>query len=414
MSEQKIKCPNCGFQISVDDALSHQLEEKIRQELEIEQKQKDLELAEKEKILSEKTQKLESEKLNLVNVVNQQVEEKIKTEKIEIEKKAKEEASKETSNELEGLKEILKQKNEKLDQLSKDSVELMKEKEKFEENKKTFELDMLKKQEEIRQKVSEEVGNQMGEKYQHQIAELNKKLTDAQKANEEMDRKLKQGSQQTQGEVLELELEDLLKKEFIYDEVIPVPKGINGADVIQKVKNNNGKICGTIVWESKRTKNWVDGWIPKLNDDKRREKADLAVIVSNCLPEGIKNFDIRDGVVITNFQSIFGVTTFLRNQIFRVSEAKLSNENREKKSEIVYSYLISNEFKQRIEVWLEYFKNRQEEVNKEKLYFTKKWEKEDKNLQKIFLNTAGIYGDLQGLIGSALPKIDLLELPDGE
>lgn len=411
---QQIQCPFCHKDFPLDDAIGHQLEEKLQQEFDIKQKQKDIEIAEKEKELTEKEKQIEAGRQNLSQIVAERVATAVKVKETEISAKAKEEATKEVSIELEGLKEVLKQKDTKLEELRKDQVELMKEKQKFEDDKKAFDLEMMKKEEEITKKVSEELGNQMGEKYQHQIAELNKKLTDAQKANEEMDRKLKQGSQQTQGEVLELELEELLKQKFIYDEIIPVPKGVNGADVIQKVKNNNGRVYGTIVWESKRTKNWVEGWIQKLNDDKRREKADVAVIVSNCLPEGVKNFEIRDGVTITNFQSVMGIATLLRNQIFRISEVKISNQDREKKSEIVYEYLISNEFKQRIEVWLEYFKNRQEEINKERLYFTKKWEKEDKNLQKIFLNTAGIYGDIQGSIGSALPKIDILELPEGD
>jgi len=411
---QKIKCPQCSFEFLPDEALSHQLEEKYRLEYEVKQKQKDLEITEKEKALTEKAQKIEAAKLDLVGVINRQVEEKLKTEKVEIEKKAKEDAVKETSAEVDGLKEVLKQKNTKLEELRKDQIELMKEKQKFEDDKKSFELDMMKKEQEITQKVSQEVTGQLGDKYKLQIAEKDKKLSDAEKAIDDLTRRLQQGSQQTQGEVLELELEELLRQKFIYDEIIPVSKGVSGADVIQKVKNNNGRICGTIIWESKRTKSWSDGWISKLNDDKRREKADLAVIVSIVLPEGVKNFDIRDSVHITNFQSALGIATFLRSQIFRVSEVKISNQDREKKSEIVYEYLVSNEFKQRIEVWLEYFKNRQEEINKEKSYFTKKWEKEDKHLQKIFLNTAGIYGDLQGLIGTALPKIDMLELPEGD
>lgn len=407
---QKIKCPNCNFEISVDDVLSHQLEEKIRQELEENQKQKDLVFEQKEKALDERAKKIESVQNDLITTVNKQVAAKLPG----LEKKIKEETEKEKSAEISSYQKMLDDKNKKISELTQDQLKLMEDKEKFEEEKRTFTLEMKKKEVEITDRVKQDLAKETDEKHQLEMAEIKKQLADAIKMNAELDQKLKQGSQQTQGEVLELELEELLRQKFIYDEIIPVPKGINGADVIQKVKNNNGKLCGTIVWESKRTKNWVDGWIPKLNDDKRREKADLAVIVSICLPEGVKNFDIKDGVYITNFQSVFGIATFLRSQIFRVAEVKVSNQDREKKSEIVYEYLVSNEFKQRIEVWLEYFKNRQSEINKERSYFTKKWEKEDKNLQKIFLNTAGIYGDLQGLIGSALPKIDILELPEGE
>jgi hypothetical protein len=290
----------------------------------------------------------------------------------------------------------------------------MKERQKLEDDKKAFDLDMMKKEQEITQKVSQEVTGQLGDKYKLQIAEKDKKLSDAEKAIDDLTRKLQQGSQQSQGEILEVELEELLRQTFIYDEIIPVAKGDNGADVIQKVKNNFGKVCGTIVWESKRTKNWTDTWIPKLKDDKRREKADLAVIVSIVMPEDIKTFGLRDGVMVVNFNSVIALTTILRSQLIDLSNARTSGEDRGKKSEIVYNYLTSNDFKQRIEVWLEYFTSRQKELNTEKAYFTKKWEKEEKSMQKVYLNTAGIYGDLQGLIGTALPKIDMLELPEGE
>lgn len=411
---QKIKCPQCGFEFLPDEALSHQLEEKYRLEYEAKQKQKDLEITEKEKALAEKAQKIEAAKLDLVGIVNRQVEEKLKTEKVEIEKKAKEEAVKETSAEVDGLKEVLKQKDTKLEELRKDQIELMKEKQSFEDEKKAFDLDMMKKEKEITEKVSQEVTGQLGDKYKLQIAEKDKKLLDAEKAIDDLTRKLQQGSQQSQGEILEVELEELLRQAFIYDDILPVPKGDNGADVIQRVKNNYGKVCGTIVWESKRTKNWTDTWIPKLKDDKRREKADLAVIVSIVMPEDIKTFGLRDGVMVVNFNSVIALTTILRSQLIDLSNARMSGEDRGKKSEIVYNYLTSNDFKQRIEVWLEYFTSRQKELNIEKAYFTKKWEKEEKNMQKVYLNTAGIYGDLQGLIGTALPKIDMLELPGGE
>lgn len=411
---QTIKCPSCGFEISVDDVLSHQLEEKLRVEFDTKQKQKDLEVAEKEKTLAEKEKQIEAGRQNLSQIVAERVAQGVKVKEAEINAKAKEEASKEKAGEVEALKEILKEKDIKLDELRKDQVELMKEKQKFEDEKKAFDLEMLKKEDEIKQKVSQEVTGQLGEKYKLQIAEKDKKLSDAEKAIDELTRRLQQGSQQTQGEVLELELEELLRQTFIYDDILPVPKGDNGADVIQRVKNNYGKVCGTIVWESKRTKNWTESWIPKLKDDQRREKADIAVIVSVVLPDEIKSFGIHDGVMVVNFNSVVALTTILRSQLIDLSNARMSGEDRGKKSEIVYNYLTSNDFKQRIEVWLEYFASRQKELNTEKAYFTKKWEKEEKSMQKVYLNTAGIYGDLQGLIGTALPKIDMLELPEGE
>lgn len=418
MTTQKIKCPQCSFEFLPDEILSHQLEEKYRLEYEEKQRQKDQENIEKEKALTEKAQKIESAKQDLVGVVNRQVEEKLKTEKLEIEKKAKEEAiekaQKEYSEKLENIKadgeERDKQNKELRDQISDLMKQLREMKAKDEQRDIEYQKRIMEEESSIKNKAKQEAQ----EESQLQIAQKEKQLDDLRKQLSEAQRKAEQGSQQSQGEVLELELEELLRQQFIYDEIIPVPKGDNGADVIQKVKNNLGKVCGMIVWESKRTKNWTESWIPKLKDDLRREKGDIAVIVSTALPDEIKNFGIRDGVMVVSFNSVVALTTLLRKQLIDLNNAKVSGEDKDKKSEIVYNYLISNDFKQRIEVWLEYFTSRQKEINIEKAYFTKKWEKEEKSIQKIYLNTSGIYGDLQGLIGTALPKIEMLELPEGE
>ncbi|HEX8932019.1 MAG TPA: DUF2130 domain-containing protein [Patescibacteria group bacterium] len=414
---QKIRCPQCQTEISIDDVLTHQLEEQIRRDFELQQQAKNNELAQKEADLLKRTEALEAGRQNLKQIVEekviQQVAQKIDIEKQLIEKKIRQEASREQAGQIDALKEMLKSKDAKLDQLLKDQVELMKQKQQFEDDKKSFDLDMLKKEDEIKKRVENEVSFQMGEKYQFQIAELMKKLTDAQKANDEMSRKLLQGSQQTQGEVLELELEDQLKKEFPLDDIVPVGKGVNGADIIQKVNDSLGRFCGTIVWESKHTKNWTEGWVSKLKDDMRAQKADLAVIVTTVLPQAVKNFGLYDGLWVSNFPTAIPLAVSLRRQLLEVAQVKANNQDRGKKAEIVYGYLTSNEFKQRIEVWVEYFTARRDEIARERLYFTKKWEKEEKSILKVTENTVGIYGDLQGLIGSALPRIDTLELPSG-
>jgi hypothetical protein len=230
----------------------------------------------------------------------------------------------------------------------------------------------------------------------------------------ELQRKLEQGSQQLQGEIQELTLEMLLKKEFPQDEIREVPKGTRGADIVQIIKTNTTNTCGTIIWESKNTKNWDKSWLQKLKDDQRRLKADIAVIVSRVLPENIKSFGFSDGVWMCDIHSVIGLAHALRQQIVQVYRARAVNNDRAEKAEIVYNYLTSNEFKQRIEVLVEYFKDRREKLEKEKAYFLKKWQEEEKSIGRIIESAAGIYGDLQGLVGSALPKISYFELTDGK
>ncbi|HRO64905.1 MAG TPA: DUF2130 domain-containing protein, partial [Candidatus Dojkabacteria bacterium] len=159
-------------------------------------------------------------------------------------------------------------------------------------------------------------------------------------------------------------------------------------------------------------KAWSQQWVAKLKEDTRTLKADISVLVSSVLPEGIQSFAQIDGVWVCDMKSAIPLAFALRERIIAVRNIQEANKGKATKAEVVYNYLISNDFKQRIEVWIEYFKSRKEELDIEKRYFMKKWDKEDKNIMKVLHNTAGMYGDLQGLIGTALPKVQYLELPE--
>jgi hypothetical protein len=230
--------------------------------------------------------------------------------------------------------------------------------------------------------------------------------------NEELRRKLQQGSQQTQGEVLELELEELLQDAFPFDHIEPVPKGMNGADLIHRVHSKNGHCCGTIVWESKRTKAWSDGWLQKLKDDLRLVKGDLAVIVSEALPKDITHFAQMKGIWVTSRDCALNLATALRSQLLEISTIKAAAVGKNEKMEILYRYLSGPEFKQRIEAIVEAFIGMQEDLNEERRTAERRWSKREKQIQRVICNTSGMYGDLQGLIGSSLHNIPALTHQD--
>ena len=231
---------------------------------------------------------------------------------------------------------------------------------------------------------------------------------DALKVNEELHRKLQQGSQQTQGEVLELELEQLLRTHFPLDQIESVPKGIGGADVIQRVVSKSGNFCGTIVWESKRTKAWSEGWPQKLKDDQRAVKAEIAVLVSEILPKDCKNFGQCDGIWVSNSQCAVGLAAALRVQLVEVAMTKLAAVGKNEKMETLYQYLSGSEFRQRVEAIVEAFVAMQEDLQEERRVTERRWAKREKQIQKVISNTSGMYGDFQGLIGSSLQTIPSL------
>ena len=411
-SEQKIKCTKCGESISIDDVLAHQIGEKIRKEIEVEQKTKEVEIANKEKELEVQTIQLEEMKKNTQIEINKKVAEKLTAEKIVLWKQAQIEAGKEKEAEKKMLEERLAEKDTKIRKANEKELLLRKEKNKLEEEKRNFELEKQRQLDEEREKITEDANKKATEEQRFIIGQLKKQLAGAIKAKDDLSRKLEQGSQQTQGEVLELELEEILKVEFPYDEIVPVPKGVRGADVVQKVKDNSGRMCGQIIWESKKTKAWSNGWIQKLKDDQRMIKADLAVIVSVALPEDVKGFVLRNGVWICDIKLVVALAVALRINLLNVSRERAMSVGKNEKMEILYSYLTGVEFKQRVEAIVEAFSSMDQGLRKERMAYEKIWSEREKQIKKVITNTVGMYGDLSGLV--ALPQIKTLELPEGK
>jgi hypothetical protein len=273
----------------------------------------------------------------------------------------------------------------------------------LEDEKKAMELENARKLDAERQKIAEEATKRISEEFHLREAEKDKKLQDAIKANEELRRKLEQGSQQ-----------EFLKSNFPFDSIEPVPKGVNGADVLQRVCSQTGRRCGTIVWESKRTKGWNEKWIAKLKEDQRLVNAEIAVLISDVLPKDVIGFAYRDGVWICSYQLIANLTNALRMQIIHVAAAKQMAAGKEGKMEALYNYVTSTEFIHRVQAIVEAFSAMQQDLHKERAVAERQWSKREKQIQQVIANTSGMYGDLQGYLGSSMQTIPALEAGEEE
>lgn len=412
MESNKITCPYCDKEISIDNVLSRRIEERVKLDFDAKQKEMERELETKRADL-EKAEKDLVEKQKMIDVeVAAKVAANLDNERIGLIKKIKIQVESEKSGEIKLLEEGIKEKEERIEKFAKKEIELRKEKNRIEDEKKNFELEKLRQLDEERKKIEEIASKKASEEQQYIIAQLKKQLSDATKVKDDLARKLEQGSQQTQGEVLELELEEILKEVFPFDQILPVPKGICGADLMQGVMNNNGRLCGNIIWESKKTKAWADSWIGKLRDDQRAAKAEIAIIVSSTLPQDIKTFDFRNGVWICGKDFVVPLATALRMNLEAIYREKSLSEGKNEKMEIIYKYLTGTEFRQRVEAIVEAFSTMKEEIGKEKLAYTKIWTQREKQIDKVLHNTVGMYGDLSGMV--ALPSIKNMELPEGK
>jgi len=390
-----IICPNCKQNIPLTEAITHQIDEKYKEEIANLKMQSE---NERQKLIAYSKKRIEEEKVKTAKEVEVELKKKIE-EQMELK-------IKDTENESKELKD---QKNKLQDQL----LELTKGMRKLQDENRLKEIEMQKTFALEQEKLRNEEHVRIEEEFKLKLREKDKKLEDVVKSNEDLRRKLEQGSQQMQGEVLELEIEELLKKEFPFDEIKEVPKGVTGADIIQIVNSRQGRRCGAILWETKRTKNWSNQWIIKLRNDQRVVKAEIAVLVSEVVPEFISHFGQHEGIWISGFKYITSLAYALRTQLIEVSTAKASLDGQKGKMETLFQYVNSVEFTHRVEAILESFSNMQEEIEKERRWFAQKWAREDKNLRKVFDNTMGMSGDLESITGKSVLKLKEVEMLPG-
>lgn len=452
--ENNIKCPNCGHQFPVEDALFNQAEEQLRKEFEKKTAQqaaifnKQKELLEKEKEDFEKKKEKENElfKERLENKLNEERQRLKKTSDDEMDQKMrlwneeKERLRKNTQEEYEQkLKQFeeeklrvkksaqdefeskikqLEEENEKRKQENKELKEkelsLLKKENELKEKQEEFQMEMEKQLLEKREEMASEIRKKEQEKNELRFKEYEKKLEDQKKLVEEMQRKAEQGSMQMQGEVQEIALEDLLRAEFPFDLIDEVPKGVRGADVIQTVINPMQQVCGKIIYESKRTKSFSEQWIEKLKDDQREQGALIAVIVTEVMPKDMERFGRRDGIWVCTYTDVKNLLFVLREMILREHSIRSSQENKGDKMELLYHYLVSDDFRQRVETIVEGFSTLKVEMDREKRAMQKIWKEREKQIEKVISNTIDMYGSIRGIAGNAIAPVKALELGIGD
>lgn len=405
----KIRCPECQALIPITETLQHQLTESVRREYEEKIAEQERGFSEREKSLTTKAKELDAKEEGIEERVQVSLKSELAKQKLAVMVDAKKQAHEEMSVELKDLQEDLKAKEEKLQQARETELALRKRERELEDRAKDIDLEVARKIDTEKSKVEEETAKRITEDNRMKDAEKEKKMSDMMRQIEDLKRKAEQGSQQTQGEVQELELEKELAALFPVDTIVPVPKGMQGADVIQEVNSNSGNRCGSIIWESKRTKNWSDGWIVKLKEDQRAAKSDVAVIITQVLPKDIPNFGFMDGVWVTNYACFYGLALAIRQKLTELAFTKSMAAGKNEKADVIFHYLTGTEFRQRVEAIVEAFSDMKTELDKERRSAERGWAKREKQLQTVLLNTAGMYGDLQGLIGNSLQTIPALE-----
>lgn len=339
------------------------------------------------------------------------VRQRVDAQKSEIERQAREGAESEAATKLNAVNEALAAKDAKLKKAEEAELAALHAKAEAEEAKRQVELTVARRLDEDRGKVREQALKERDEEYRLKVAEKDKQLDDLKVKLAEVQRKADQGSQQLKGDVLELDLCDALTSAFPGDEVERVKKGQKGGDVIHTVRSNSGLICGRIKWESKHTQNWIPAWLPKLREDQRAAKCDLAALMSETLPDGITHFDVIDEVWVSGIGTVLPMATALRRGLIETATARRAAAGADSKKDIVYGYLTGSEFRARVRGVIEPIIEMRTSLETEKRSASRQFAVREKQLERMGLSLSGMYGDLQGLVGPSLPAVEGLALP---
>ncbi|PIF06696.1 MAG: Caldesmon [Draconibacterium sp.] len=404
----KIKCPNCGFDFDVEQALAGKIEAHFKAEYEKkiadqaskfnnERKKFDLEIAEFER---------KKEKEN--ELFNKKLQQRLVRESEKIQQQTLERFE----QQLKSLREENEKKKEENRALKAMEINLLKRENELKEKAEELELNLQKQLLEKQRNIEEKARESEREKMLLKEKEYQKQLEDQKKLIDEMKRKAEQGSMQMQGEVQELALEELLAQTYPFDKIEEVQKGMRGADCIQTVFNNLQQNCGTIVYESKRTKNFSRDWIDKLKQDQVQCKAAIAVIVTETFPTDMNRFGERDGVWICGFHEVKSVSFVLRELLLKTHAVKSAEENKGDKMELLYNYLTSNEFVQNIKRIVENYDAMVHQLNSEKKAMHKIWATREKQIWVVQENISALFGSIKGIAGKELETSSVLELPD--
>jgi hypothetical protein len=368
---QTISCPKCGHKFALDEALNREIEWHVRTELNDEFKRRETEL--RKEVAREATEKAERNSAEL------QV--KLETQTRELKEARDAECA------------------------------LLRAKAELQEQAEKAELNAQRKLADERDRIRKGAQEQVLEEHRLKDAEKNKQLDDMRRQIEDLKRKAEQGSQKLQGDIQELELEKALRERFPRDEIESVKSGVRGADVLQRVMSDSGQLCGTILWESKRVRNWSDKWIDKLIEDKQAARADVAVIVTDALPEHVLHMGSVRGVLITTFPLAACLAETLRVNMALLGQTRLALSGQDDQKSRIFQYFTSPQFHERMATIAEQFEQMQADLAREKAAMNRTWAKREKQIETIVSSTAKFTGELQALCGSSLPQLPQFALP---
>jgi hypothetical protein len=412
--ETQIKCPNCGTSIDVQDILSHQLEDELKKKFNAQLTEEKKKFEKEHEILAKAKEEFEQKKLKENELFQEKLEGKLREGKRLLEEQLNKKIKDEQADQFIMLQKELNEKSEQIKELHKTKAEIEKLKREKDELKGTIEAESQLKLNQVLLEEKEKIRKTEEDKNELRFKELQKQLEDQKRLTEEMKRKQEQGSMQLQGEVMELAIEEWLASQFPLDTIEEIKKGARGGDCIQIINTRTHQNCGSIYYESKRTKDFQLGWIEKFKADIRERGANIGVLVTDAMPSGMERMGLKDGIWICSLEEFKGLSAVLRESIIQISNAIASQENKGDKMHMLYDYLTGNTFKLQVEAIVEGFTQMKIDLDSEKRAMQRIWKQREKQIDKVTVNTIDMHASIKGIAGNAIQAVKSLELPEPE
>jgi hypothetical protein len=413
-NETQVNCPNCGTPIDVQDILSHQLEEDFKQKYQAKIASEKKKYEAKQDKLKQEKDEFEDKKKQENDLFQERLENQLKVERKGVEIKVKAKLVEEQEEQFNALQKELNEKSEQVKELNRSKAEIEKLKREKGELKEAAEAEAQKNLNETLTSEKEKIRKSEEEKNELRFKEMQKQLEVQKKLTDDMKRKQEQGSMQLQGEVQELAIEEWLAAQFPLDTIDEIKKGAKGGDCLQTVNTRVSQNCGTIYYESKRTKDFQPSWIEKFKADIRVKGANIGVLVTEVMPSDMDRMGLKDGIWICNYDEFKGLCGVLRESIIKVSTALGSQENKGDKMDMLYDYLTSNQFRMQIEAIVDGFTSMRTALQKEKNAMARIWKEREKQIEKVTANTIDMHSSIKGIAGNAIQTVKALELDEGD
>ena len=411
-----IICPSCKNQFAPEDAIAKSLEKEYEERFNKDRQKLLNQFSDQQKLFEDQQRDFEKKKENENKIFAERMEkEKLKMES-ELQEKLRKSISDDFANQLRLLQESNKDNEEKLKTARQKEFDFLKKEKDLKTKEQELEIELEKKLAAERLLLTERIRKQEKDRSEiketeslMRLKEMEKQLEDQKKLVDELKRKAEQGSMQLQGEVQETALEEILRNNFPFDLVTVVGKGTKGADCLQIVRNNFGQECGTIIYESKRTKDFGGDWIEKFKKDMRSTGADIAVLVTKAMPKDLDCFGLKDGICVCTFSEVKALANVLRDGIIKVYNSSKKHENKGDKMHLLYDYLTSHEFSEQWKAIREGFVSMRTGITKERNVMEKIWSAREKQLEKVLLNAAHVKGSIEGIAGQDTIQLEIFE-----